>query len=318
MKIEIIYSLEPLSDEQITRIESRTQSKVECIDRAQLGNYPKLSSIEFLVCRDRDNILDVLSSCPSLKYMYIISAGVDRLPFEELKSRNIIVTHAKGINAEIICQYVMAYILSDSARVFENLENQAHCYWKKYQAVEPLITKKLLIIGTGNIGTRIGSVAKKFNIQCIGIRNSISEKLSDFDIVDTSNNIDLYISSADYIVISCPLTQLSTNMMNGDRIRHMKQGGMLINVSRAGIVDYDALIKECSKGRIRAVLDVFPEEPLLPNNPLWGVPNIIITPHSAGRMPNYKDYAINNFVENIILYLGESIIKDEVNLDKQY
>lgn len=318
MNNAIIYSIEPLSIEQIARIESRTQCKVECLDREQLSKFPQLSNVETLVCRDRDDILNILSLCTSLKFMYIISAGVDKLPFEELKNRKIIVTHAKGINAEIICQYVMAYILSDSARVFENLENQVHCYWKKFQVVEPLNTKKLLIIGTGNIGTRIGSVAKKFKIQCIGIRNSSSEQLSDFDIVDTSNNIDLYLSSADYIVIACPLTQLSANMMNGDRIRHMKQGGMLINVSRAGIVDYNALIKECVEGHIRAVLDVFPEEPLLPNDPLWMIPNIFLTPHSAGRMPNYKDYAINQFIENILLYKETGIIKDEVDLDKQY
>ncbi len=318
--IKTIHTVEPFSDEQYKRIEQELNCSVEYIQRDLFNVYPFHENIKILICRDRDAIDGMVSQCPNLRMMFIVSAGVEKLPFDILRERSIIVTSAKGVNAKVISTYVMSYITGFEANTFENIENQKMHYWKKYQFVNRIYEKKLLLVGTGHIGQEIAKYAKAMNMYVMGIRrNPDNESLMSFDLVDSYLSIDKYIPQADYIVVCCPLTNETRNLFNDSRLRLMKQAGVFINVARSGLVDMNVLCQLLRLERIKAaVLDVFPDEPLSQDDGLWNEPKLFITPHSSGRTPNYMDDVIEPLVDNISAYLHNRYIPNKVNLINQY
>lgn len=314
----LIYTIEPLTECQKKCIESALGRGVCYIPREEFDSLGIYDGLEILICRDRDNISEIVNLCPNLKLLFVISAGVEKLPFELLRYKKIKVAHAKGVNANVISQYVMAYILSFASNVFENMTNQTNHYWKPYQTVEPLNSKILLVIGTGNIGKMVAKHAKNFGMTVLGIRREMKEPLAEFDNIDDFTHIENYIQVADYIVIACPLTKETNLLLHSQRIRMLKRGSVIINVARAGICDYKAIAEQCAEGQISAVLDVHSTEPLQENDNFWNTPNMIITPHAAGRMPHYIDHVIPQLISNIEAFLRGESMTDEVDLGKEY
>lgn len=317
---KVIHTVEPFSIEQCKRIEQEITCSLEYIHRDLFDEYAFHDNIKILICRDRDAIDVIVRLCPNLRMIFIISSGVEKLPFDILRERGIIVASAKGVNAKVISTYVMSYITSFEANTFENIENQKKHFWKKYQFVNRIYEKKLLLVGTGHIGQEIAKSAKTMNMTVMGIRKHQSnEGLLNFDMVDSYFNIDKYIPQADYIVVCCPLTEETRNLFSDSRLKQMKQLGVFINVARSGLVDINALCQLLRAERIKAaVLDVFPDEPLSQHDGLWDEPNLFITPHSSGRTPNYIDDVIEPLVENISAYIHNKNIPNAVNLINRY
>ena len=119
-----IYSIEPLSESQIRLIQESTGDAVTILPRNLDVNLDVFSKAEVLIARDRDEISKILNICPNLRFLFIVSTGVEKLPFNELYERDILVANTGGVNSEIMSEYALAYILADSARVKENLTNQ--------------------------------------------------------------------------------------------------------------------------------------------------------------------------------------------------
>ena len=315
----IIYTIEPFTDEQQVRIEDGLECKFVYIPREDFNKYENHDLIKILVCRDRDNIEEILQLCKNLKMMFIISAGVEKLPFALLRERNIIVANAKGVNAKVIATFVMSYITSFAANTFENLDNQKKHYWKYYQIVERMCEKTLLIVGTGHIGCEIAKYAKAMDMKVIGIKRSATKALANFDEIDTYINIEKYIPQADFIVLCCPLTTETRNLFDAHKLGLMNPACVFMNVARSGLVDMQALYETMCGEKIKAaVIDVFPKEPIAEDDKWWDVPNVIVTPHSSGRTPNYKEDVVAPLIENIAAYLQQREIPNKVNLINQY
>ena len=315
----IIYTIEPFSDEQQARIECALDCNFVLIPRDHFEEYENHDSIEILVCRDRDNIEGIVNLCNNLQMMFVISAGVEKLPFELLRDRNIIVANAKGVNAKVIATFVTSYITGFTANIFENYENQKKHYWKYYQIVERINEKTLLIVGTGHIGCEIAKYAKAMDMRVVGIRRSASNALPNFDEVDTYHNIEKYIPQADFIVICCPLTSETRNIFDSAKIALMQPSCVFMNVARSGLVDMSALRDAMLDNKIKAaVIDVYPKEPIAQDDEWWDVPNVYVTPHSSGRTPNYKEDVIVPLIENISAYLQQREVPNKVDLINQY
>ena len=317
--MKTIHSIEPLSQSQLSNIISKTGVEVTLIDRnsflEQREEHPRVNT---LICRDRDNISDIIEVCNNLKLLFVVSTGVERLPFEKLAERNITVCNTGGINAEIMSQYVMAYILAQKTRVYENYKNQIRHYWKKYQSVESLVDSNLLIVGAGKIGQNITSKAVQYGINCIGIKKHV-KSLPYFDEVVSLKALDEKLSSADYVVCTMPSTPYTKKIFDYDRFCAMKETALFINISRGNLVVTEDLIKALNKRKISAaVLDVFEDEPLTVNNNLWDIPNLFITPHSSGRLEDFLDKAIECFIHNYKAFVSEATIPNKVNLSDGY
>lgn len=303
----LIHSIEPLTSDQIRKIESETDAKVVVLDRSTLFELDyDFSIVSTLICRDRDRVSQILDICPNLKFVFIISAGVEKLPFEKLKEKNIIVANTSGLNAGIMSEYAIAAVLSQSARIYENYTNQLKHNWKRYQCVDSLENQTLLIVGAGHTGKLIAQKAHVFGMKCLGIKNTVAH-LENFEEVGSLQNLDEFLPKADFVICCIPLTPETQSIFSFGRFSKMKSSAVFINISRGGIVVQNDLVRALNEKVISAaILDVFETEPLNSDSPLWDIPNLYISPHSSGRLVNYIDHTMEYFISNYksVIYGG--------------
>ena len=315
-----IYTLEPLSNSILNYLAEQVKENIELIEREDLFAYPDsfFESIEVLICRDRDNLEYIIDKSPNLKFIFIVSVGVEKLPFDKLVGKNIIVANTGGVNSQIMSQYVMGYILYESVRILENADNQKKHFWKRFQCVDSLEGKNILIVGAGHTGCLIAQKANMFGMNCIGVKKHPC-KLDFFKEIITIEDLDEYLPWADYVVCTIPTTSETRNLFGYNRFSKMKENSMFINISRSPIVKTDDLVKALRHKLIKtAVLDVFDNEPLDDNSNLWDIPNLYITPHSSGRLENFMSKAIECFVLNYNAFLAGTFIPNKIKIENGY
>jgi phosphoglycerate dehydrogenase-like enzyme len=165
----------------------------------------------------------------------------------------------------------------------------------------------LLIVGLGAIGSRLAKLAKAFDMQVIGTKRDLSTVDANVDEAYTPDRLLELLPRADYVALTCPLTPATTNLIDAVALAAMKPGAYLINMARGRVVDEPALIAALERGQIAgAGLDCTWEEPLPAASPLWPMPNVLITPHTAGETRRYEENVIDILLENLArLWRGE-------------
>jgi len=312
--IKKIHSIEPIGDETIKIVEENTGCRFVYVPRDEFLNSGILTDVEALVCRDRDDINAIIDACPSLSFMFIVSVGVERLPFERLAERGITVCNPRGLNSPIMAEYVLGAILAHSTRIWENLKNQFQSHWKKFQCVEPLNGKKLLVIGAGSTGSLIAQKAKMFGMKTIGIKRR-KTIVPEFDEIGTLDDLEDVLPDADFVVCTIPLTPSTERLFTERRFRMMKTSALFVNISRGKIISENDLVKCLESGTPgAAVLDVFEKEPLTPESPLWKTNNLYVTPHSSGRLQNFVDKTMAYLIESVNAVNSGKDVPNKVDL----
>lgn len=315
-----IYTLEPLNSNIIEEITNITGDEIVIIDRQSFPLKSEMhASIEYLIARDRDAISDIIDVCPNLKFLFIVSTGVEKLPFSKLADHDVTVCNTSGINSTIMSEYVMGYILAQSVRIRENLENQQKHFWKRFQCVDSLSDKTLLVIGAGRTGQKIAEKAKVFGMRTLGIKNHIS-KVPNFDEVSNLDSLNKYLQDSDYVVCTIPLTPQTEGLFDYHKFSQMKPTATFINVSRGRIINQNDIKKALKNGLLSAaVLDVYETEPIASNDELWETPNLIMTPHSSGRLENFMETAMSHFfIPNYKTFINGKVPPNKVNLRNGY
>lgn len=319
--IDRIHSIEPLQEYLIDKISNETQADVVLLDRNTFPNNlseRELANINVLICRDRDKVSNIIDVCTNLKFIFIVSTGVEKLPFKKLIQRNIRVANTGGVNADVMSEYVIGYILSQSVRICENLINQTKHYWKKYQCVDSLSGKNLLIVGAGRTGQLIAEKAKVFKMNIIGVKKHITQ-IPNFDKIISLNDIEEYLHWADYVVCTLPLTPDTEFLFDDNKFSKMSKECCFINISRGKLIKQNDLINTLRKGKIKsAILDVYEIEPVSSDSDLWDTPNLYMSPHSSGRLENFLDHAINYFIKNMNAYNNNNKMPNELDLENGY
>ncbi|MCC8049998.1 MAG: D-2-hydroxyacid dehydrogenase [Clostridiales bacterium] len=312
-------SIEPLKSEWVDNITTHCNVAFSYVPRAEIEVHrEEFEGAEVLLCRDRDLSPDFLDMFPQLEFLFIVSAGVEKLPFDYLKKRKIVVVNSGGISDRAMSDYVMGALLLFSCKFGECFEYKRIHYWKPYLMTESLADKRLLIVGAGKIGKEIARKAKVFDMQIIGVKQS-PEKLSGFDKIITLNELDEELPDADYIVCTIPLTPLTYKLFDMQRFQKMKETAVFINISRGNIVEQKDLETVLKEKRIKgAVLDVFETEPLSPDSSLWDLENVVLTPHSSGRIEEYIKYAVECFIADFNRYAKGETMQNRVDLEKRY
>lgn len=314
-----VYSIEPLTLLQIELIKDVQSIEFIQFDRGRLfdSNY-EFDHVEVLIARDRDPIEEIVNACNNLKLLFIVSTGVEKLPFELLRSRGIQVANTGGVNSGIMSEYAMAYILAKSTRVCENILNQQENHWKKFQCVDSLEGKTLLIVGAGRTGQLLAQKANVFGMHCIGVKKHVGQ-LFGFDKVVGLDNLNDVLPIADFIVCTLPLTDETQYLFDETKFHYMKSDATFINISRGKLVVTDDLVAALESGEIaQAVLDVFETEPIDKDSVLWHTKNLWITPHSSGRLENFMDEAIKCAARNIKAFINNESLPNKVNLTDGY
>ena len=236
-----------------------------------------------------------------------MSAGIDGLATEHLRARpSVVVTTARGVHGDQMAEHTLALILALTRALPRFLRQQARREWKR-QTLPDLAGRTLLILGYGTIGERIGELTRAVGLTVIGVRRTPrSSETRTPDGVETVgiDDLDRVLPRADYVVLTLPRTPETLGLMSRERLSSMKPGSFLVNVGRGGTVDEKALFEVLRNGPLEgAALDVFGEEPLAPESPLWDLPNLIVTPHVAAASPRYFEQVFRLFADNLARFL---------------
>ncbi len=262
---------------------------------------------------------NLLQRAPHVKWIQAMSAGVDGLIGSEVWQSDIIITGVSGIHAVPISEYVLMTMLMFAKQSPRAFRQQLKHEWKRYTP-GLLKARTVGIIGLGHIGREIARLAKAFGMKVLAVdelRGTRPARNVD-KMVPQGGMIELFKES-DYVVSSVPLTPTTHNLIGEKQLKAMKKSAYLINVSRGGIVDEEALIKALEgKWIAGAGLDVTVREPLPPESPLWQFENVIITPHSSGGQEEYIQLATALFCENLKRYIAGKKLINLINRKRGY
>jgi phosphoglycerate dehydrogenase-like enzyme len=262
---------------------------------------------------------DMLPAAKRLRFIQSISAGIDQYDREKLKSHGVRLANAAGVNAAAVSEHAMALILALKRHIHTGRDNQARKFWRGMISDIParedeLGGKTLLIVGLGKIGDRLAKLAKAFDLKVVATRRDPRHGAGAADAIHADDKLHELLPSADIVALTCPLTPQTTNLIDAKALALMRPTAHLINVARGRVVDEDALVRALQEKRIAAAgLDVTREEPLPAASPLWEMPNVIVTPHTAGETQRYEDGVIDLLVENLDrLWRGETALKNQI------
>jgi len=262
---------------------------------------------------------ELIERAPRLRFIQSISAGTDQYSRKWLEARGIRLASAQGANARAVAEHAMALFLALARKLPEARDNQAKRAWRgmigeRDRREDELGGKTLLVIGLGRIGARLARLAKAFELRVVGIRRDPGAGSNGADAVHGLDRLAELLPQADLVALTCPLTPETEGLIGARALGAMKRSAYLINVARGRCVDEAALIAALRDGRIAgAALDCFHDEPLPPSSPLWGFPNLLITPHTAGETRRYEENVIDILLDNLDrLWRGEATLRNGI------
>ena len=236
-----------------------------------------------------------------LKWVQTWGAGVDGMMYPEFVHSEVLLTSAKGTVGVHLSEHAMALLLGLTRGIARAIRTSdwnermpiRHASWE-------LIDKTMGIVGLGGTGQHVAVRAHAFGMKIIAVD---AELVDVPDCVSACWPMDRFcdlLSASDIVVVCCPLTKETHGLFDRVAFGKMQPHALLINVTRGKIVDEGALLAALENGQIAgAGLDVTPQEPLPDDHPLWRMPNVIVTPHTAGGSPNRQDRTVNLFCENL-------------------
>ncbi len=310
----------------------------------------KFPDIEFIYRPNYDNIesyitdadiivaaslrLEQFRIARKLRWIYSTAAAVHQLLFPELVNSDVILTNASEVHGHCVAQHVMALIFVAARRIDVDVRYQQKRYWGQedlwQQRPRPreVDGATLGLVGVGAIGRDVARMASAVGMRVVAVREhpqrgidwlpADSTELSRHAVYG-SDQLDRMLREADFVVLAAPTTGQTQRFMNADRLKQMKPDAWLINVGRGALVDEVALIEALKNKTIGgAALDVFETEPLPGDSPLWGLENVIITPHVAGMTDRIWDRQFEFFSENLRRFLTGKPLLGVVDKRKGY
>ncbi|MDT2644477.1 phosphoglycerate dehydrogenase [Enterococcus dongliensis] len=261
-----------------------------------------------------------LLSTNQLKWVQSISAGIDSLPLAEFSTQNILLSNGSGIHALSISEHIIGVLLGYYRGLNQSVKNQEQQLWGQNTIhYDQLAGKNLLVVGTGHIGQQLSRSIHSLGVNVYGI-NTTGHPVEGFTETYSIKNLAKIVSGMDIVVGILPGTQETYHIFNSDIFEKMKQDAVFINVGRGDTVHTKELITALTeKSFAFAALDVFEEEPLPSDNPLWTLPNVLITPHISGMTVDFQNKFMQIFLANLKAYVTTNALsRNQVRLDRGY
>lgn len=253
-----------------------------------------------------------------LRWVHATSAGVDALLFPGLVESEVPLTNASGIFDRSIAEYVLGAILLFAKDFHGSLALQHEHQWR-HRDVERVEGTRALVVGAGGIGRATGRLLRGAGLAVEGIARRPREIDPELDTIHASERLHERLPHADWVVIAAPLTSETRGLFGREAFRAMKGSARLVNVGRGPIVDTDALVEALRSEQIGgAVLDVFEEEPLPADHPLWSLPHVVVTAHMAGDFRGWRRALSEQFLENFRRYQSGEALRNRVDKRRGY
>jgi phosphoglycerate dehydrogenase-like enzyme len=251
--------------------------------------------------------LETFPRAPRLRWMHVLSAGIDRQLSPEIIVSPVPMTNGRGVFSRPLGEWAigaMVYFAYDLPRV---LRNQRAGVWEPF-AHEELHGRTVAIVGYGDIGQAVGERATAFGMRVNPIRRNHQPE----DLIGA-------MEAADYVALTAPLTPETRGLIGARQIAAMKQTAVVINVGRGPVIDQGTLLAALESGKIRgAALDVFETEPLPGAHPFYKMDNVLLSPHCADILPNSRELAVEFFVENFLRFAKGEPLRNIVNKHAGY
>ena len=257
-----------------------------------------------------------VKAAKKLRWIHSPAAAVHTLVIPEVVNSDIVITNAREVHGPVVAEHVIALIFAlakkipDAVRLQQKHEWGQQRMWDELPRVREIAGATVGLIGLGAIGRAVAKSAKALGMQVIAAREH-PEKGTEFaDQVFGPSQIDEVFRQSDYVILAAPFTESTAVLADSRRISLIKPNACLINVGRGPLIDEDALASALREKKIAgAALDVFPKEPLDPKSPLWDVPNLLITPHTAALTDKIWERHYTLFSENLRRYLkGQDLL----------
>ncbi len=275
---------------------------LEAWDRDTLRQILPEAEAAFAAFVDRD----IIASLTRLRWVQAPAAGVGHILSAEFIASPIVLTSARGVRARAMAEHVLGVTLALAHQLPLTLRRQSEHQWaldeiERAGTIRTLQGKRMGIVGLGAIGLEVARVAAAFGFHVSATRKHVDRPLPEcVESVFPPERLLNLLAVSDVIVLSAPLTSDTEQLMNRVALDRVKRGAFLVNVGRGKLVDDAAVVEALRDGRLGgAALDVFTKEPLDPLSPYWDLPNVIITPHSAGTMEDYWTPLVALFSENL-------------------
>jgi phosphoglycerate dehydrogenase-like enzyme len=264
-----------------------------------------------------------LRAAKSLRWIYSITAAVDQFLYPELISSQIALTNAGGVHGPVVAEHAIAMLLAlakrlpSAVRYQERRKWAMEAIWSESPRPREVRGATLVVVGLGSIGAEIASMAGAMKMHVIGVREH-PERGGAQEVVGV-DALDSVLARADFVVLAAPLTERTRHLIDAQRLQLFKPSAFLINVSRGALVDEAALVKALRGRKIAgAALDVFEQEPLSRWSPLWKMPQVLITPHTAFLTENVWHRHFEVFAANLKRYLTGQPLEDVIDLKRGY
>lgn len=279
-----------------------------------------LSQAEIILTYGEDVKKEHIDCADKLKWICVLSAGIDKMPLEAIRKKGILVTNSRGIHAKPMAEYTIGMMLATIKNFNQMWDNQKNSHWDKRIPVDELLGKTILLLGTGAIAQEIARLCKAFSMMVFGMNKS-GRKPANFDFIIPMEQLTATLPKADFVISVLPSTEETRAMLQFSHFQAMKQECVFINIGRGDLVEAEVLMEAIDKKQIRhLILDVFQQEPLPSDHPLWGTKNVTVTPHISSITKQYLPRALEIFEHNLKVF-GEDISADYINridLDRGY
>src|SRR5581483_8523963 len=276
---------------------------VDAWDRDAIRRLLPQADVAFTPFVDRD----VFPDAHRLRWIQSPAVGVGSLLFPELVASGVVVTSARGIRARSIAEHVIGVTIALARRLPVAMRAQVAREWAQDALEGPESGVRLLselrmgIVGLGAIGMEVARLAAPLGLRIAAIRRRVDQpRPAEADEVLPPERLNDLLSASDVVLIAAPHTPTTKQLIDGEAVARMRRGALLINVARGKLIDDEAVIAALRSGRLGgAALDVFPKEPLDAASPYWQLPNVIVTPHTAGSMRDYWTPLVALFADNL-------------------
>ena len=267
------------------------------------------------------SVLDhVVGRSPNLEWIHSYSAGVERVATPLVRSRGLTVTNGRGVFSRPIAEYLVMMLLAIQRRLPQLLELQRERTWQPLPGRE-LAGITVGIVGFGSIGAELARLLAPFGTPIVATRRHPERGAGDHPNVELLglDRLDDLLCRSDAVVVTAPLTEETAGLIGGHELQEMKEGAWLFNVARGRLIDEIALRRALEAGWIGgAVLDVFTDEPLPSDSPLYDAPNLIITPHTSWASDRVLDRSLDLFVANLRRFVAGEPLRNVVDLEAGY
>jgi len=267
-----------------------------------------------VVLGDPNLVSQVLASADRLEWVQSSWAGVDHLCKPGLR-RDYVLTNAKGMFGALIGEYVMTWVFAHERQIFRMRKYQLEKRWRP-MGYRPARDIRLGIVGLGSIGRELALTARHFGMRVTGLNRS-GKACDAVERVYTAADMGAFLDRLDYVVLTLPATAGTRHLIDSDTLKLMKPSAVLINVGRGNSICEADLIEALRRGTIGgAVLDVFQNEPLPQDSPLWLMPNVFITPHTSAI--SFADEITQVFIDNYRRFISGEPLRYVVDFELGY